>query len=143
MLCVSSAACLWKVHDKWLLCEGAHEHTFCDTESEEESQMFTCDHAILKLWNMMMSQLMTSEAHHEIPVQEGNLRDLARVRLSQTPRSIECTQTDRKGELQVSCNSAGSYENRSKLVRVVLHYAACDQQRLTEGRLLLLYHSIY
>jgi len=125
----------WKMHDKWLGWEGAHEHSLFDTESAEDAQLFTCDHAVLKLWDMMMSQLMASQAHHEIAVQEGNLRDLARFRLSQTPRSIECTQTDRQGELRVSWKSADSHQNRDKLVKFMLHHATCDQQRLTEGSL--------
>lgn len=86
----------------------------------------------------MMSQLVASGEHHEIAAQESNLRGLARVWLSQTPRSIECARSDRKGELQVRWESVDSYQNRDTLVKVVLHHAACDPLRLNEGPLMLL-----
>lgn len=123
----------WRIHNKWLTWDGAHEHSVCDAPNTKELETFTCDHAILKLWDMMMTQLVVSKDYSDVMMQGDNLRAMARGRLAQTPRSIKCAQTERRGQLHVTWESTDSYQNKDKPVRIVLHKTTCDQGQLTEG----------
>jgi hypothetical protein len=117
----------WRVHDNWLTWQGTHENSFCDTTPTDEPETFTCNHAVLKVWDMMMTELMASEHHSEIAAQERELREMARIRLSQMPRSVGCVQTDKKGQLRVTWTSTGSHQNRDKPVNIILHHTECVQ----------------
>ncbi|KAI4632043.1 uncharacterized protein J4E87_001513 [Alternaria ethzedia] len=113
----------WKVHSKWLTWEGAHEQAFCE---EDESGTFSCDHAVLQLWDIMISQLIATGEHPRIATEERWLKSMARIRLSQMPRSVECRQTQNKGELMVTWESTDSHRHKHKTVKVILHWGGCD-----------------
>jgi len=113
----------WKVHSKWLTWEGAHEQAFCE---EDELWTFSCDHAVLQLWDIMISQLIATGEHPRIATEERWLKSMARIRLSQMPRSVECRQTQTKGELVVAWESTDSHRHKHKTVRVILHWNGCD-----------------
>lgn len=117
----------WRVHDNWLTWQGTHRNSFCDTTPTDEPETFTCDHAVLKVWDMMMTELMSSEHHSEIAAQERELREMARIRLSQMPRSVGCVQTDKKGQLRVTWTSTDSHQNKDKPVNIILNHTECLQ----------------
>ena len=114
----------WKIHDKWLTWQGTHADSFCGTTSDEP-ETFTCDHAVLRVWDMMMTQLMASKKHSKIASQEGKLREMGRFRLPQMPRSVDCLQTGKRGQLQVTWISIDSHQNKDKPVKVFLHQHGC------------------
>ena len=111
----------WRVHDKWLTYEGAHENTYCEESSSEENDLFSCDHTVLRLWDIMISQLIATGEHPRIMMDEGWLKSMARGRLAQMPRSVKCATNDRKGELAVTWESVDSHQNKDKEVKVILH----------------------
>lgn len=122
-----------KIHDKWLTWQSTHRQSLCDAVPTENPEIFLCDHVVLKIWDMMMTHLVKSERYSDIAVIESDLREMARIRLSQMPRTICCAQTDKKGQLRVTWSSTDSYQNRNKPVRVILHTNECSQQHLTQG----------
>ncbi|RAR04343.1 hypothetical protein DDE82_004547 [Stemphylium lycopersici] len=107
-------ATTWKVHNKWLTWEGAHEHVYCDEDQREGSNMFLCDHAVLRLWDIMISQLIATGDYPRISIDEGLLKSLANKRLLQMPRSVQCSPTERKGELIITWETADLYQNRNE-----------------------------
>jgi hypothetical protein len=119
-----------RIHDKWLTWESTHRQSLCDAVPTET---FLCDHVVLKIWDIMMTHLIKSERYSDIALLESDLREMARIRLSQMPRTIGCAQTDKKGQLRVTWNSSDSHQNRNKPVRVTLHINECSQQHLAQG----------
>lgn len=117
----------WRIHDKWLTYEGAHENTYCEESRSEEDELFSCDHTILRIWDIMISQLMASGEHPLIMKDEGWLKSMARGRLVQMPRSVKCTTKDRKGELLVTWETVDSHQNKHKGLKVVLHAEGCTK----------------
>lgn len=115
---------IWKVHSKWLTWAGAHEQAFCE---EDESGIFSCDHAVLQLWDIMISQLIATGKHSRIATEERWLKSMARIRLSQMPRSVACRSTQKKGELVVTWESTDSHMHKNKTVRVTLHRGSREQ----------------
>jgi hypothetical protein len=115
----------WKIHNKWLTWEGAHEHTFCEEDQSAGQELFSCDHAVLQLWDIMISQLMATGTHSQIVTEERWLKSMARTRLSQMPRSVECIPTQKRGELLVTWESTDSHRHMHKTVKVVLHEGTC------------------
>jgi hypothetical protein len=73
----------------------------------------------------MISQLMASGDHASVAEEEGWLKSMARDRLSQMPRAVECTTTARRGELHVHWESVDSYRNKEKEIKIVLHVEGC------------------
>ncbi|KAI4712206.1 hypothetical protein J4E89_002471 [Alternaria sp. Ai002NY15] len=92
----------WKVHNKWLTWEGAHDQAFCEEDQSSGRELFSCDHAVLQLWDIMISQLMANGEHPQVIADERWLKSMARSRLLQMPRSVECAPTEKKGELIVT-----------------------------------------
>lgn len=123
----------WRIHDKWLTPTGAHEYTFCEVNDPGDSGVFTCDHAVLQLWDLMISHLMATGNHPDIATQEAYLKSMARGRLTQMLRSIEFTATSKLGELSVLWKSVDSYQNKDEPVKIVLHHEACGGKLQTEG----------
>jgi hypothetical protein len=122
-----------KIHDKWLTWQGSHRQPLCDAVPTEQPEIFLCDHAVLKIWDIMITQLIKCEHYSDIAVLESDLREMARIRLSQMPRFIGCAQTDTNGQLQVTWSSIDSYQNKDKPVKVTIHTNGCSQQYLTQG----------
>ncbi|KAL1792381.1 hypothetical protein ACET3X_008888 [Alternaria dauci] len=87
----------WSIHSKWLSWEGAHDQTFCEENQPAESGPFTCDHAVLQLWNIIISQLTATGNYPQVSTKEHWLKSMAMTRLSQMPRSVECNPTQKKG----------------------------------------------
>jgi hypothetical protein len=116
----------WQVHNKWLTWEGAHETAFCDDDPSDNQELFTCDHVVLQLWDIMLSQLIATGNHPQVASHEAWLKGMARSRLSQMPRSVSCFETDKIGELCVNWETVDSYRHREKPVRVVLHADGCS-----------------
>lgn len=114
-------AMMWKVHNKWLTWDGAHEHVYCDEDQGRDSNIFLCDRAVLRLWEIMISQLIATGDYPQIATDEGLLKSLANKRLLQMPRSVQCSPAEKKGELIITWESADLYQNRNEPVRVVLH----------------------
>ncbi|KAI4956712.1 hypothetical protein J4E86_005182 [Alternaria arbusti] len=115
---------IWKVHSKWLTWAGAHEQAFCE---EDGSGIFSCDHAVLQLWDIMISQLIATGKHPRIATEERWLKSMARIRLSQMPRSVACRSTQKKGELVVTWESTDSHMHKNKTVRVTYHRGSREQ----------------
>jgi hypothetical protein len=115
----------WQIHDKWLTCEGAHETAFCEDDPSNDQELFTCDHVVLQLWDIMLSQLVATGEHPGVAAQEAWLKSMARARLSQMLRSVSCFETIREGELRVKWETVDSYRHRDKPVRAVLHVDGC------------------
>jgi hypothetical protein len=120
----------WKIHNKWLTWEGAHEDTYCEELQLEESWPFSCDHAVLQLWDTMISQLIATGEHTGIMAEEGRIKSMARIRLGQMPRSVECSATDKKCQILVTWKSVDSHQQKNKGVKVVLHMDGCLDNRL-------------
>jgi len=57
---------------------------------------------------------------------------MARSRLSQMPRSVECSATEKKGELRVTWESIDSHRHKCKTIRVVLHRRGCEQEHILD-----------
>jgi hypothetical protein len=115
----------WQVHNKWLTWEGAHETAFCDDDPSDNQDLFTCDHVVLQLWDIMLSQLIATGDHPYVASHEAWLKGMARSLLSQMPRSVSCFETEKIGELCVKWETVDSYRHREKPVRVVLHVDGC------------------
>jgi hypothetical protein len=117
----------WQIHNKWLTWEGAHETAFCEDNRSDDYELFSCDHVVLQLWDIMLSQLVATGDHPEVAAQEAYLKSLARARVSQMPRSVSCSETTSKGELRVKWITVDSYRHLDKPVRVVLHADGCTE----------------
>lgn len=115
----------WRVHNKWLTYDRAHEHAYCDELASDDQKAFVCDHVVLQLWDIMISQLMASGDHASVAEEEGWLKSMARARLSQMPRAVECSTTARRGELHVHWESVDSHRNKDKEIQIVLHVEGC------------------
>jgi hypothetical protein len=115
----------WKVHNKLLTWEGAHEQAFCEVDQSAGLELFTCDHAVLQLWDIIISQLNTTGEHPQIVTKERWLKSSARIRLSQMPTVVGCLATGKKGEVLVTWESTDSDKHKDKMVRVVLHRFSC------------------
>lgn len=122
-----------RIHDRWLTWQSTHRQSLCDALPTEDPEIFLCDHVVLKIWDIMMIHLIKSGRYNAIAVLESDLREMARIRLSQMPRTISCTQTNKKGQLRVTWSSTDSHQNRNKPVRVTLHTNECSRQHLTQG----------
>ncbi|KAF2131165.1 hypothetical protein P153DRAFT_395549 [Dothidotthia symphoricarpi CBS 119687] len=118
-------ATTWKIHQKWLTHDGSHEKVFCEEMRTDEHDTFLCDHAVLQLWDTMISQLIATGEHDCIAEEKAWLKSLARGRLSQMPRSVECITNDKRGQLVVVWKSVDSHQNKGKPVKVVLHTHDC------------------
>jgi hypothetical protein len=101
----------WQIHNKWLTYQGAHETAFCEEEGSDSSCTFTCDHVVLQLWDIMLSQLIATGEHSRVAEEEAWLKSMARARLSQMPRSVICETGLFRGELRVSWESVDSHRN--------------------------------
>jgi hypothetical protein len=121
----------WRIHGKWLTHEGAHENTFCEEAESNDQMHFSCDHVVLHLWDLMISQLKAAhkDLHPEIAQKEPWLKSMAKSRLSQTPRSVECITTEKRGELRVTWSSEDAHRNKDKPVRVIMHAESCTGER--------------
>ncbi|KAF3008937.1 hypothetical protein E8E13_011349 [Curvularia kusanoi] len=115
----------WRIHNKWLTWQGAHKSSFCGASPTDEPEAFLCDHAVLRVWDMMMAQLMASDHHIKNAAQELELREIARLGLARMLRSIECVETLQKGQLRVTWVSNDSYQQKDQPVIVTLHKAEC------------------
>jgi hypothetical protein len=124
----------WKVHNKWLTWEGTHEQTFCEEDQSSGRELFSCDHAVLQLWDIMISQLMADGEHPQVVADERWLKRMARSRLSQMPRSVECFPTGKMGELMVTWESIDSHRNKHKTVNVTLHWVECEEENNASDR---------
>lgn len=115
----------WRMHDKWLTYEGAHESAFCEEEASNFQYPFACDHAVLQLWDIMLSQLMATGEHPRVTANEAWLKGMARARLSQMRRWVRCDTGVERHELRVRWDSVDSHHNKDKPVKVVLHTDGC------------------
>lgn len=115
----------WKMHSKWLTYEGTHGRIFCEERDSEDENPYLCDHVVLQLWDIMMSQLAATGNYPGTTAKQPWLLTMARSRLAQMPRSVHCARTDRTGELQVTWYSSDSYLHRDKYVTVTLHADGC------------------
>jgi hypothetical protein len=117
----------WQIHNKWLTWEGAHKVAFCEDDREDDQEFFTCDHVVLHLWDVMLSQLVATGDHPQVAAREPWLKSMAQARVSGMPRSVSCSETTRKEELSVKWQTVDSYRHRNKPVRVVLHADGCTE----------------
>lgn len=124
---VAFYASTFKIHAKWLTYDGVHSDSLCEENAPSNNEPFSCDHAVLKLWELMLYQLVAS-GDEEIAKHEGQLRELAQIRLPQIPRRVTCAPTDRRGELCVAWESVESHRNQGKSVRVILHADECTNE---------------
>jgi hypothetical protein len=115
----------WRIHGRWLTYQGAHEAAYCEEEASDQQHLFTCDHYVLELWDIMLSQLAAAGEHPRVAAEEAWLKSLARARLSQMPRSVQCVPTIKKQELKVRWDSVESHRNKDKPVKVILHSVDC------------------
>lgn len=60
--------------------------------------------------------------------EESWLKDMARTKLSQMPRRVQCQTNNFAGQLVVSWESVDSHRNRNEEMRVVLHSEGCTTQ---------------
>lgn len=118
----------WRVHDKWLTYDGAHEHAYCEHLSSDNHNTFVCDHVVLQLWDIMIAQLKATGEHPDVAKKEAWLKGMARARLSQMPRAVQCGSTTKRGELHVTWESEDSHRNKHNRVRVVLHDDNCHDR---------------
>lgn len=56
----------WRIHDKWLTHEGAHESAYCEERASHHQYSFACDHAILQIYDRMFLQLTATGEHHRV-----------------------------------------------------------------------------
>ncbi|KAF2829630.1 hypothetical protein CC86DRAFT_435472, partial [Ophiobolus disseminans] len=115
----------WRIHNKWMTHEGAHESAFCEERASDHQYPFACDHAVLQMYDIMLSQLTAAAEHPRVAAKEAYLKSRARARLSQMPRWIRCDTTVQKHGLQVLWESVDSHQNRNKPVKIVLHVDNC------------------
>lgn len=62
----------WRIHDKWLTWQGVHRGSSCGTRTTDEPEAFLCDHAVLRVWDMMMTQLLASDYHSRILLKKSS-----------------------------------------------------------------------
>lgn len=117
----------WKIHDKWLTFEGAHQDTVCDQESRLAGDGFSCDHAVLQLWDKMLARVRSDPAYVQITKHEGRLKDLARIKLLQMPRSVKCRPGPSIGKMVVTWKCVDP-QWEDAMVKVVLHNRDCDSE---------------
>jgi len=115
----------WRIHNKWLTYEGAHESAFCEERASDHQYPFACDHAVLHLYDIMLSQLTATGKHPRVAAEGAWLKGMARARLSQMPRWVRCNTTVKKHGLLVLWDSVDSHQNRNKPVKIVLHTEGC------------------
>ncbi|KAF2792542.1 hypothetical protein K505DRAFT_362812 [Melanomma pulvis-pyrius CBS 109.77] len=118
---------VWKIYCWWLTFDGANYDTYCeeDAPTEAGNDVFNCDHAILQLWDLVLSQIVATDGTHAKAMKKSRMNSLASVRLSQMPRNIVCAPTSRRGELLVTWESIEPLKNNSKPVKVTLHSSSC------------------
>lgn len=138
----------WRIHGKWLTHQGAHERerAFCDEEAPGPHDIFLCDHAVLELWDIMITQLVDTGDYPTISQAESHLKSLGRARVSQMPRHVICTTTLAKGELRVTWQSGDSYQYKDKQIRITLHSkSSCvmTDSSLSPGDLNLIFRGPY
>jgi hypothetical protein len=123
---------MWKIHNKWLTFDGAHPHPhpekFCDQRFPSEKDTFYCDHAVVQLWINMVSQLLAIEPATLSTHDEALLESMMRTRISQMPRGVKCARNGKYGQLVVTWESADSYQNKNKPIRIVLHSVGCTDE---------------
>ncbi len=115
----------WRLHDKWLTYEGAHENAYCDVTDVKEDELFACDHAVLQLWDIMISHLKSTGEHTRINTKEGWLKSMARSRLSEMPRAVKCYPLFHKTYLNVTWRSVASNLHSDSAINVTLHTEDC------------------
>jgi len=119
---------MWKFHSKWLTFDGTHPNACCDQHHPKEKDPFCCDHAVLQLWSHMISQLMATELTTLTARDEALLTSMTRTRISQMPRGVQCARNGKRGQLTVTWESADSYQNRNRPMRVILHSGGCTDE---------------
>ncbi|KAF2497546.1 hypothetical protein BU16DRAFT_317363 [Lophium mytilinum] len=119
----------WKINDKWLTFDGAHEHTSCvlnqdDTKLYLLHDLFLCDHAAASLFRIMIDEL-SAEDTHSTSVKELKIRleSISSIRIPQMVRAV--TLSVKPQALMVKWKSSGplamipGHSNQQKLV--ILH----------------------
>jgi len=96
---------LLRVHEKWLNFHDIHETTSCDLYHRSVAQgtefdVFDCDHVIQELYGMAVKYIFndTELTQKESMAHVLSLRDQAREKLRQMPRSITVTPNEHLGE---------------------------------------------
>ncbi|KAF1962905.1 hypothetical protein CC80DRAFT_530799 [Byssothecium circinans] len=120
----------FKIVRKWFTHEGAHEATYCDEEKDQDSpdNLFTCDHAVLWLWDTMLATLQQM-GHIDLNVkEEGSLKAKARAKLQQMPRAITFETYDIRMHVIVRWWSMEAHLNAHRLVKATLHSPDCMQE---------------
>lgn len=114
---------IWRIHRRWLTSGGAHAVSSC--EEEQKDGMFCCDHVIYHLWELMVAHHGALGLHSRADGTDSTLKNMARLRLSQTPRAVTCQPNDKRGQLHVTWSSVDSYQHRDLRVKIVLHDDSC------------------
>jgi hypothetical protein len=70
----------WKIRKKWLTAKGTHENVYCEEDRSDEQNMFSCDHVVMDLWDIIISQLTTAGEHPLVSTQEAWLKGIVGVR---------------------------------------------------------------
>lgn len=104
-----------------LTSHGAHEISSCEEDQTGDNGMFCCDHVIHELWDIMVEHLRALRLHSPSGGTDSDMRNLARLRLPQTPRAVKCEPNDKRGQIVVTWSSVDSYQHKDLRVKVVLH----------------------
>ncbi|KAF2803634.1 uncharacterized protein BDZ99DRAFT_168163 [Mytilinidion resinicola] len=85
---------MWKINDKWLTFDGAHEHTACvldqdDTRFHLLHELFLCDHAATSLFRIMIDELSGQDTGNT-PLKELKIRleSNGSIRIPQMVRAV-------------------------------------------------------
>jgi hypothetical protein len=122
---VAKSGSVWKIQSDWLVYDKVHQYAFCEAKSPAENGLFSCDHVVLWLWDMILAQNVATDRKHDIVKTEGYLKGRAITRLSQMPRNITCAPNNHRGQLVVTWESVESMQNSHEPIRIILHSHGC------------------
>jgi hypothetical protein len=130
---VAKSGSVWKIQSDWLVYDKMHQHAFCEAKSPAETGLFSCDHVVLWLWDLILAQNVANDRKHDITKTEGYLKGRAITRLSQMPRNITCAPNNHCGQLVVTWESVESMQNSSEPIRIILHSHGCTGDTSISG----------
>jgi hypothetical protein len=118
-----------RIGQKWFTYEGAHDFGYCEHQAEgatELKKIFSCDHAVLWLWDHILKLLKDEKSVNLDPSRQTFLTSAARAKLQLMLRRITFYTNEAKNELYIRWISMEPPKNANKFVLVTLHSPMCE-----------------
>lgn len=114
-----------RIHDRWIDASKAQEGAFSHANHLQTDESFAYDDVVLWLWDLIITQLISSGSHADLVKHERWLKGLARTHLAKAPRRVTCTSTDLGGELAVKWESSDLHGDENSTMGITLHSDDC------------------